>query len=70
VDLARPGWDHDHCAFCQADFAAVKTDHVCFTAGYVTADDNYTWICQSCFEDFKAEFQWHVISTSIESSPV
>jgi hypothetical protein len=44
----RPGWDHDHCAFCQADFAAVKTDHVDFTAGYVTADDNYTWICACC----------------------
>jgi hypothetical protein len=25
-------------------------------AGYVTADDNYTWICQPCFEDFKASF--------------
>ncbi|HEY7173338.1 MAG TPA: hypothetical protein VH442_00340 [Micromonosporaceae bacterium] len=57
----RPDWDHDHCAFCQAEFAAVKTEHVDFTAGYVTADDNYIWICRPCFEDFRAEFRWHVI---------
>jgi hypothetical protein len=58
----RPGWDHDHCAFCQAEFAAAKTDHVEFTAGYVTADDGDTWICEACFEDFKDQFQWRVVS--------
>jgi hypothetical protein len=63
----RPGWDHDHCAFCYAEFAAIKTDHVDFTAGYVTADDNYTWICQPCFEDFKMSFQWNIVPTPAES---
>lgn len=33
----RPGWNHDHCAFCGAEIAATKTDHVDYTAGYVTA---------------------------------
>ncbi|MDT5025702.1 MAG: hypothetical protein QOE61_2128, partial [Micromonosporaceae bacterium] len=38
-----------------------------FTAGYVTADDNYTWICQPCFEDFKASCQWNVVSARTDS---
>jgi hypothetical protein len=63
----RPGWNHDHCAFCHAEIAAAKTDHVDFTAGYVTADDNYTWICPPCFEDFNAEFHWTVVPTPAES---
>jgi hypothetical protein len=56
----RPGWDHDHCAFCHAEFATTRTGHVDFTAGYVTTD-GYTWICKTCFEDFKAQFQWTVV---------
>lgn len=54
--------DHNHCAFCHAEFAAARTDHVDFTAGYVTADDNYTWICQPCLEDLNAQLQWNVVS--------
>jgi hypothetical protein len=54
-------------AFCHAEFAAARTDHVDFTAGYVTADDNYTWICQPCFEDFKASCQWNVVSARTDS---
>jgi len=56
----RPGWDHDHCVFCQAEIAA-ENEHVQFTAGYVTADDNYSWICTPCFEDFKTDFRWTVV---------
>jgi hypothetical protein len=63
----RSGWDHDHCAFCHAEIAATKPDHVDFTAGYVSADDNYTWICPPCFEDFKAQFRWTVLPTPAES---
>lgn len=63
----RAGWDHDHCAFCHAEFAAAQTDHVDFTAGYVTDKDNYTWICKPCFEDFKVEFQWNVVSNSTDA---
>jgi hypothetical protein len=25
VDLPESGWDHDHCAFCDAEIAATKT---------------------------------------------
>jgi hypothetical protein len=30
--------------------------------GYVTADDNYSWICQPCLEDLNDQFQWNVVS--------
>jgi hypothetical protein len=56
----RPDWDHDHCAFCNAEIAEVKTDHVEYTAGYVRADDNYTWICPPCFEDFRERLAWTI----------
>ncbi|GAA3282533.1 hypothetical protein Dvina_14330 [Dactylosporangium vinaceum] len=56
----RPGWGHDHCAFCHAEIAAVETEHASLTSGYVTADDGYTWICQPCFDDFKDKFNWQV----------
>ena len=57
----REGWDHDHCAFCSAEFAAEVNDHVDYSAGYVTADDSYTWICRPCFEDFRERFGWTVV---------
>jgi hypothetical protein len=62
----RPGWDHNHCAFCHAEIAATA-DHADFTAGYVTADDQYTWICPPCFDDFREQFQWNVLPTSTDS---
>ena len=62
----RPGWDHDHCAFCHVEIAATA-DHPAFTAGYVTADDRYTWICPPCYDDFHEQFQWHVLPTSTDS---
>jgi hypothetical protein len=49
----RSGWDHDHCAFFFASFASPDSDHADFTVGFVTADHNRTWICQTCFLDFK-----------------
>lgn len=48
----RPGWDHDHCEFCFATFSAVDGD---LKSGYTTLDE-YRWICESCFEDFREEF--------------
>ena len=58
----RPGWDHDHCEFCWADFGAAKSDHIEFDGGYVTAEDNYHWICTPCFEDFHEQFEWTVVT--------
>lgn len=43
---------HNHCAFCWHEFR--KND-----IGYTTCDE-YHWICEGCFTDFKDEFDWTV----------
>ena len=53
---ADPQNDHDHCAFCWAKFAAYSG---CLHGGYSTLD-RHDWICESCFNDLKAHFQWRV----------
>lgn len=50
----RVGWDHDHCAFCGRKFSLAQDD---LHEGYAT-DDRYHWVCESCHEDFKAEYRW------------
>ena len=52
----RPGWDHDHCEFCGAKFSQIEGD---LHQGYTT-DDQYSWICEVCFEDFQIEFEWSI----------
>ncbi len=52
----RPNWDHDHCEFCGEKFAAENADH---REGYTTADE-YRWICEKCFTDFRERFQWRL----------
>ena len=57
----RDGWDHDHCAFCSAEISNKDLDdHTEFNAAWVTADDNYHWICPPCFEDFRGRFEWTI----------
>lgn len=56
----RPDWDHDHCAFCWAEFAAEVSEHAPYDAGWVTADDEYEWVCPPCFNDFRERFHWIV----------
>lgn len=53
----RPGWDHDHCEFCGAKFSEGLPDTL--HEGYSTTD-NYHWICDDCFKDFKDQFEWKV----------
>lgn len=48
-----PGWDHDHCAFCWAEFPQE------YAAGYCTPDGQH-WICPVCYHDFKERFGWRV----------
>lgn len=55
----RPGWDHDHCAFCWAKFTESDGPST-LQEGYVT-EDNYYWICPQCFADFQNDFQWTII---------
>jgi hypothetical protein len=53
-----PAWEHDHCSFCWAKFMeAGKGGDL--AAGYCTADQ-YHWVCQSCFNDFRAMFEWQI----------
>ena len=50
-------WDHDHCEFCWDKFSEYEgTLH----EGYCTLD-NYHWICEKCFHDFKNMFKWEVV---------
>lgn len=56
---ANPMWDHDHCEFCGAEFSAAAVADV-LHSGYCTPDE-YRWICEQCFQDFRAEFQWQML---------
>jgi hypothetical protein len=56
----NPDWDHDHCAFCWAKIS-LNDDPEHLKEGYSTADD-YPWICPKCFEDFKDNFKWTIIT--------
>ena len=48
-------WDHDHCEFCWEKFSDYPdTLH----EGYTT-EDNYYWICPTCYNDFKEMFKWN-----------
>ena len=47
--------DHDHCEFCSGKFSTTIPD--CLTEGYTTTDD-YQWICENCFNDFRNDFKW------------
>ena len=50
------GWDHDHCEFCGIKFSLFEGD---LGKGYST-EDEYHWICNQCFDDFKYEFAWQL----------
>ncbi len=49
-------WDHDHCEFCWEKFSEKGEG---LKSGYTTAD-NYYWICDQCYNDFKEEFEWEI----------
>jgi hypothetical protein len=51
----RIGWEHDHCEFC---FKLIDTSS---KIAYCTTDQYY-WICEECYNDFKDLFQWNIIS--------
>jgi hypothetical protein len=54
-----PQWDHDHCEFCMVKFMDVDEPDV-LREGYATAD-NYRWICNECFNDFRDRFGWTLV---------
>ena len=54
----NPEWDHDHCFFCGAKFSLEDAPGL-LHEGYST-EDEYRWICDRCFDDFKDRFRWTV----------
>ena len=59
--LWRPGWDHDHCAFCWRKFvvAGNRAEPEDASQGWTT-DSEYYWICDACFEKYLRHFGWKV----------
>ena len=55
---SRPDWDHDHCQFCGAMFAAIEGQDI-LHEGWTTGDE-YRWICDLYFHDFKEQFDWQI----------
>lgn len=55
--------DHEHCDFC---FKKIMENcdgvEYCTIEGYCTLDEK-TWICDECFNEFKKEFNWVVLTT-------
>jgi hypothetical protein len=60
----RDNWDHDHCEFCGRKISERPGD---LNVGYTTTDD-YHWVCEDCFKDFAALFQWRVLPSDESSS--
>ena len=49
--------DHDHCEFCMKKFSNNTGD---LHEGYCTLDE-YCWICERCYNDFRKMFMWEVV---------
>ena len=58
VDTSCLSSDHEHCVFCWDKFSKNKNSLINL---YSTIDLKH-WICEKCFDDFKKEFNWHVIN--------
>ncbi|MCI0341569.1 MAG: hypothetical protein L0216_10555 [Planctomycetales bacterium] len=58
-DPKNAKWDHDHCSFCWAKFSLDGRPQT-LREGWSTLDE-YHWICDRCFADFKELFEWHVV---------
>jgi hypothetical protein len=59
---SRPGGDHDHCEFCWAKFGQEQLGDV-LREGWTTPDE-YRWVCDVCFNDFKDQFRWQIEEAS------
>jgi hypothetical protein len=71
-------WEHDHCEFCgtklmdpsfsEAHAQFVRDHSDVMTEGYAAqgtgpqGEDDYHWICDGCFADFRQSFEWRVVS--------
>ena len=53
--------DHEHCEFCWNKFSEERG---LLHSGYCTLDQ-YRWICEQCFHDFKDQFEWAVVDDTV-----
>ena len=49
---------------CSAKISSQASGDDEFDRGYVTADDDYHWICEQCFADFREKFNWTVVPSA------
>jgi hypothetical protein len=68
----RADWEHDHCAFCWRKLVEEGTpsdDPETQTQGYAAlgrgpqGEDDYHWVCDKCFADFRDRFGWTVVES-------
>lgn len=64
----HPGWDHDHCVFCDAHICD-KPEHVGVLRECWHWDDpeeagNYESVCAACFRDLRDTFRWSIVPGS------
>jgi len=77
-------WEHEHCIcwhtfldpnYGEASRTAVSEDPESYSsAGYTNLARDETvagtiWLCEECFEDFRAEYKWTVIETDPDAWP-
>ena len=55
--------EHEHCEFCFAKFGNAEG---LLQSGYCTLD-KYHWVCDECYRDFHAQFEWTVLDESHDS---
>ena len=55
----RDNWDHDHCELCMAKFTEGSENNANDLAEGYSANNNYRWICEGCFNDFKDLYRWN-----------
>lgn len=54
----KPRYDHDHCEACFQKIMNHDGENI-DKQGYVTRCGG-TWICETCFADFRERFEWRV----------
>jgi hypothetical protein len=47
-------WDHDHFEFCNYIIEYKSKIFYC-------TEDEYYWVCEECFDEFKDLFKWQVL---------
>src|SRR5664280_401805 len=77
-------WEHEHCEFCWAKFLdanyspehrqTLEADPDALPGGYTEAPGSGEpagehWICPTCFEYFREEFEWQVVASDPEAWP-